>query len=94
MLPVRGRRAFGIYRLPSPATGTVAAPRSRSATFRPVHIQVHGVDSPIWCVSRPLHISNNGLTAFMDVDVFDRDLLLSFAPMAVQCFEQSCILFA
>jgi hypothetical protein len=35
-----------------------------------------------------LHIADNGLPAFMDVDVFDRDPLLSFAAMAVQCFEQ------
>jgi hypothetical protein len=34
----------------------------------------------------PLHVANNGLSAF--VDVFDGDFLLAFAAMAVQCFQQ------
>jgi hypothetical protein len=36
----------------------------------------------------PLHVADNGLPAFVDVDVFDRDFLLPFAAMAVQCFQQ------
>jgi hypothetical protein len=37
----------------------------------------------------PLHVANNGLSAFVDVDMFDGDLLLSFAAMSIQRFEQS-----
>jgi hypothetical protein len=36
----------------------------------------------------PLHVADDGLSAFVDVDVFDRDLLLPFAAMAVQCLQQ------
>jgi hypothetical protein len=36
----------------------------------------------------PLDIADNGRSTFVGVDVFDRDFLLSFAAMAVQCFEQ------
>ena len=36
----------------------------------------------------PLHVADNGLSAFVDVDVFDRYLLLAFATMAVEGFEQ------
>jgi hypothetical protein len=36
----------------------------------------------------PFHIADNRLSAFVDVDVFDRDLLLSFAPVAVQRFHE------
>jgi hypothetical protein len=43
-------------------------PRFRSATFGPVHIQEHGVDSPIWSAS-PHHIADDGLSALVDVDV-------------------------
>src|SRR2546430_886781 len=45
----RGRRAFGTYHSASRAIGTAC----RSATFGPVHIQEHGVDSPIWPASHP-----------------------------------------
>ena len=37
----------------------------------------------------PLHIAHNGLSAFVDVDVFDGYFLLAFAAMPVQSFEQS-----
>jgi hypothetical protein len=33
----------------------------------------------------PIHIADNSLPAFMDVDVFDRDFLLTFTAMPVQC---------
>jgi hypothetical protein len=66
-------------------------PCSRSATFRPVHIQEHGVDSPFSFASHPLHIADNDLSAFVNVDVFDRHFLLPFAAMAVRCFEQGGI---
>jgi hypothetical protein len=36
----------------------------------------------------PLNVTNNGLSPLVDVDVFDRDFLLSFAAMAVQGFKQ------
>jgi hypothetical protein len=38
----------------------------------------------------PLHIAN-GLSAIVDVDVFDRNLLLPFSAMAVQRFLQSSV---
>jgi hypothetical protein len=65
------------------------APRFRSAAFGPVHIQVHGVDSPILFVSRPLDVADNGLSAFMDVDVFNRYFLLSFATVPIEGFQKS-----
>jgi hypothetical protein len=36
----------------------------------------------------PLDVADNRLTPFLDVDVFDRDFLLTFAAMAVQCLQQ------
>jgi hypothetical protein len=35
----------------------------------------------------PLHIADNGLAAFMDMDVFDSHFLLSLAPVAIQGFK-------
>jgi hypothetical protein len=39
----------------------------------------------------PLHIADDGLTAVVDVDVFDRDFLLSFAAMTVQRLQQGSV---
>jgi hypothetical protein len=36
---------------------------------------------------RGLDIANNGLATAVDMDVFDRDFLLSLATMAVQCLQ-------
>jgi hypothetical protein len=36
----------------------------------------------------PLYTADNGLAAGMDVDVFDRDFLLTFATMTVERFKQ------
>lgn len=72
--------AGGLARLP--------VPRSRSATFRPAHIQEHGVILRFGPHPIPLCVADNGLAAFVDVDVFDGDLLLSLAAMAFQWLEQ------
>ena len=40
----------------------------------------------------PLHVADNGLSPFVDVDVFDRDFLLPFAAMAVQSLQHvTCV---
>ena len=36
----------------------------------------------------PLDVADDGLAAAMDVDVFDRDLLLALAAMAVERLQQ------
>jgi hypothetical protein len=33
------------------------------------------------CIPPPLHIADNGPSAFVDVDVLDGDVLLTFAAM-------------
>ena len=38
--------------------------------------------------STPLHIANNGLSAFVDVDVFDRNFLLALAAMPIESFQK------
>jgi hypothetical protein len=48
-------------------------------------------DSPIWSASRPLHVADDGLSAFTDANVFNRDLLLSLASVAVERFY--CFVF-
>jgi hypothetical protein len=84
-----GRRAScTYYRLPSPATGKASHSGFRFVTFGPVHVRVHGVDSPIWSVPYPLNVTDNGLSAAADVDVFDCDFLLSLAATTVQCHQQ------
>ena len=40
---------------------------------------------------RLLHDANNRLPACIDVDMLDRDLLLAFAAMAVECFKKGCV---
>ena len=35
-----------------------------------------------------LDVADDGLTAFMDVDVFDGHLLLALAPMSIERFEK------
>jgi hypothetical protein len=57
------------------------APCSRSASLGPVHVQLHGLDSPIWFASHPLHIANKRLSAFVDVNVLNGYFLLSLATM-------------
>ena len=47
-----------------------------------------GVDSPISCVSHPLHSADNGLAPFVDMDVFNRYFLLSFTTMTIQGFQK------
>ena len=39
----------------------------------------------------PLHVADDGLPTFVDVDVFDGDFLLTFAAMPVECFQQGGI---
>jgi hypothetical protein len=36
----------------------------------------------------PLHVADNGLPAFVDVDVLHRDFLLAFAAVAVERFQE------
>jgi hypothetical protein len=36
----------------------------------------------------PLYVANNGLSAFVDVDVFDRNFLLALATMPIESFQQ------
>jgi hypothetical protein len=38
--------------------------------------------------SHPLHVADNGLAAFMNVDVFDSDFLLSLATMPIEGFQK------
>jgi hypothetical protein len=38
--------------------------------------------------THPLHIAYNGLSAFMDVDVFDRNFLLALATMSIEGFQK------
>jgi hypothetical protein len=38
--------------------------------------------------SRPPPIADNGLAAFMDMDVFDSNSLLAFAAMPIQRLKQ------
>ena len=59
------------------------APCSRSTTFRPAHIQEHGIDSPIWSAPHPPQRCRQWPAHHVDVDVFDSDLLLPFSTMAV-----------
>jgi hypothetical protein len=39
-------------------------------------------------IRTPLNVADNGLSAVVDVDVFDRHFLLPLAAMAVQCLQQ------
>lgn len=86
---MKALRAFGTYRSPSLATGT-ACPLRVLAPHRLARClsECMGLIFPFGYVS-PSHIANNGLSAVVDVDLFDRYFPRSFAAMAVQGFEQS-----
>jgi hypothetical protein len=48
----------------------------------------------LFCVAptpRRFDNANHGLPARMDVDVFDRGLLLALAAVSVEAFEQRCV---
>jgi hypothetical protein len=88
-LRVTGRRASGTYRLPSPVTCScfplrVLAPQRFACCIS----KCMGLILRFGPYPTPLHVSYNGMSAFVDVDVFDRDLLLPLASMAVQSLQQ------
>jgi len=37
----------------------------------------------LWCPAPPVNRTDDGLSALIDVNVFNRDLLLALAPMAI-----------
>jgi hypothetical protein len=51
---------------------------------------LHRIDPSISLESHPwsFHIPHDGLTAFVDVHVLDRHLLLAFATVAMERFKQ------
>ena len=87
--PETVRRASGSGRSASRGIGTGSRSVSWLRNASPgVYSRVHGVDPPIWYTPPPLDVADDGLSAFMDMNVFDRDPLLAFAAMAVEGFEQ------
>jgi hypothetical protein len=89
--PVTVRRASGNGRSALPATG------KGSRVVSVLGIVVPGACAIAWgCSSRfgvnppppALDVANDGLTAFVDVDVLDRDFLRAFAAMAIEGFQQ------
>ena len=84
------RRASGIGRSSSPATGTLSRAVSELGIGCLVHGQVHGVVPLISMQTLPpgLDVADDGLAAFMDVDMLDRDLLLALAAVTVEGFEK------
>ena len=61
-----------------------------TASRRPVHRQVHGVVPLISVGSLPpaLDVTHDGLGAFVDMDVLDRDFLLPFPAVPVERIKQ------
>jgi hypothetical protein len=55
-----------------------------------VHIQLHGVVPLISVQTLPpaFDVADDGLAAFVNVDVLDRHLLLAFAAVAIKRFNQ------
>ena len=95
MRPGTFRRASGIGRSASRATGTgsrVASALGIAAAWC-MGNALHGVVPLISMRPHPpgLDVADDGLAAFVDVDVLDRDLLLALAAVAIEGFEQRCV---
>jgi hypothetical protein len=67
-----------------PRSGSVG----RGTTVSTRSGQVHGLILQFRPHPVPLYIAYIGLSAFVDVDVFDGDFLLPFAPMSTQRLKQ------
>jgi hypothetical protein len=66
-------------------TWSPAPPRVGSAAGTPVHGQfVHGLDPWICCTTPGLHIPDDGLATFVNVDMLDFDRLLRTAPVTLE----------
>jgi len=42
-------------------------------------------------IASAVNVADNSLAAFVDVDVFNSDLLLPFAPVSIERLEQRCV---
>ena len=89
--PVRFRRASGSGRSASPATGTGSRVVSVLGIVVPgACASCMGLILSFRCEPSPpaLDVADDGLAAFVDVDVLDRDFLRAFAAVAIEGFQQ------